>query len=99
MLNENKMCETIYKAEGGVKAKKPYGVLHGYNTIRQCRESCYKKIEKYYKDFKKHGGFGIKNFINYSARRYVGSGGGVGEENWVKNVEYFYFLDKAKGIR
>jgi len=88
-INEEKMCEAIFRAEG-VNSRHPYGIMRGCKGHEECRESCLAKLRDYKESFKENGLRGTRNFIIYSSRRYVGSNDPEGRENWVKNVYYFY---------
>ena len=97
ILNEEKMCEAIYNAEG-IQSHFPYGIKNGLcSSKKECRATCITTMRHYFRDFKKNGGQGFKNFISFSARRYVGDGDRVGKKNWVKNVTYFYFKGDQNG--
>lgn len=92
-LNEKidipKICEAIRKAEG-VRSRYPYGIKSvKCEGINACRICCLRTIRHYYRDFIKTHRFTVKEFISYSAYRYVADGGGVGEKNWIKNVEFY----------
>ena len=87
----NKIVDSIYKAEGGAKAKKPFGILsvpcHGYES---CRKICFNTVRNSEKRWIASGKPG--DFIAFLGKRYCP----IGAENdngtnrfWVKNVKFF----------
>lgn len=85
------MLEAIYKSEGGTKTRHPFGIMRGCKGYSQCRESCLAKLRDYEQSFKAHDGRGVKNFIVFVARRYVGDSDPIGRVNWIKNVTRLYY--------
>ena len=93
----DRIVDAIYKAEGGSKAKKPFGILsvpcEGYKECRQiCKNTVINNRVRYQK-YKKGGGKAYKDYIEFLASRYAPVGvkndpTGL-NKNWVKNVKYF----------
>jgi hypothetical protein len=92
VLNENKLCEAIYRSEGGDRTNYPYGIKSvSCKTKDECRAVCIKTLRHYQKDFARHGGKGVRSFIFFSSKRFVGYNDREGQEIWIKNVTYFYY--------
>ena len=89
VLNENKLCEAIYRSEGGNRTNYPYGIKSvSCATKMECKAVCIKTMRHYKKDFARHGGHGVKNFIKYASFRYVGLRDRT-REAWEKNVNFY----------
>lgn len=93
VYDEDIIANAIYKAEGGTKAKKPYGILSvACEGEAHCRRICINTIRnnfvRYQIDNK-----GYKDFIEFLASRYAPVGAGNDPTNlninWIKNVRYF----------
>ena len=88
-LDENKLCEAIYRSEGGDRTNYPYGIKSvSCATKMECKAVCIKTMRHYKKDFARHGGHGVKNFIKYASFRYVGLRDRT-REAWEKNVNFY----------
>jgi len=91
--DDNKLADAIYKAEGGKKAVKPYGILSvTCNSKAECRQICLNTIRNQRKRHKAHDcGLG---YLECLARRYAPIGVKNDpsnlNKNWLKNVRYFY---------
>ena len=80
------IADAIYKAEGGKKAKVPYGVLS--IKTNDPRGVCINTIKKQRIRHKKHDC--NSDFITCLGNRYCPvSSDSKGNKNWVKNVKYF----------
>ena len=89
VVNEEKMCEAIYRSEGGDRTNYPYGIKSvSCATKMECKAVCIKTMRHYKKDFARHGGHGVKNFIKYASFRYVGLRDRT-REAWEKNVNFY----------
>lgn len=89
VVNEEKMCQAIYKAEG---YKIPFGIKSSYCFKYGCSPKmvCLHTIRHYWRDYAKNNGRTINGFIAYASRRYVSNSDRIGQENWLKNVSYYY---------
>ena len=90
VVNEEKMCEAIRKAEG-IHSKYPYGIKSIFCSGDSCKQACLHTIRHSYRDFRIHGGSEIKEFIKCLGKKYVGNTDYIGEKNWIKNVTYWYY--------
>ncbi len=85
----NQIVDAIYLAEGGAKAKKPYGILSVPCTgLESCRRICYNTVRNNWHRWRKAGK--TEPYLAFLARRYAP----IGAENdptglnrhWLKNV-------------
>lgn len=83
------VVEAIYKAEGGERAKKPYGILSvPCSGKAECRNVCYNTVRNNWYRWDKAGRPG--DYLEFLAKRYAPVG--VANDptglnrNWVKNV-------------
>jgi hypothetical protein len=92
-FTDGQIASAIYKAEGGPKAKKPFGILsvkcEGYDG---CRKVCLNTIRNNRKRFANQAVF--TDFLEFLASRYAPVGGVDNDptnlnKNWLKNVRYF----------
>ena len=86
----DRLANAIYKAEGGLKTKHPYGILAKYKTTTP-RQACINTIKSGLKRYKTYKG--KDDFIVFLSRTYcpVGSDTDNGTcQYWSKNVKYFY---------
>jgi hypothetical protein len=83
-IDFDKMLWAIKKSEGKFH---PYGIK-GCKNEEICRNSSFKTIKHLYRKF---NGKTIRDFIRFASRRYVDSHDRKGQENWYRNVTYFYF--------
>lgn len=89
----------IYRAEGGPRAKKPFGILSvpcsGYE---ECREVCYNTVRNNYFRWIQAGRPG--DYLEFLARRYAPVGAANDpnglNRNWLKNVRHFMEVSDAK---
>jgi hypothetical protein len=84
-----KLADSIYLAEGGAKTSHPYGILAKYNHTTP-RQACINTINHALRDFK--GG----DFIVFLGSRYCPPNAHPLNQNWIKNVRYFYERNKSK---
>ena len=88
-LNEERLCNAIFYSEGGYKTHYFYGIKSvSCATKMECKAVCIKTMRHYKKDFARHGGHGVKNFIKYASFRYVGLRDRT-REAWEKNVNFY----------
>ena len=92
-VDENRLADAIYVAEGGKAAKVPYGILSvKVKDEADARRICLNTIRNNKKRF---GAVSDAEFINRMADRYCPpSVDPKGNANWKKNVSALYF--KAK---
>jgi len=92
------IADAIYKAEGGLKAKKPYGILSVYcDSEQSCRKICLNTIRNNRKRFADYGHKQYDTYLEFLASRYcpVGADNDNGtNQYWLSNV--LYFLEKTK---
>ena len=85
------IANAIYRAEGGVKTKHPYGILKRYRTTT-ARQACLNTIKNHRKRHASHD-CGL-DFIECLGGRYCPTIGATNDpqglnKNWIKNVKYF----------
>jgi hypothetical protein len=98
--SNNEYVNAIYKAEGGEKAKKPYGILSvPCNTKAECRQICYNTVRNNKRRYKEYGHKQYDTYLEFLASRYAP----VNCENdngtnkyWIKNVKYFLKQGSSK---
>lgn len=94
-IDVTKLADAIYKAEGGEKAKKPFGILSvpcdGYED---CRRICENTIRNNLRRFANYGHKTHPDFLSFLASRYAPVSAHPLNKNWLKNVNYF--LEKSK---
>ena len=92
VLNVPKLCEAIYRSEGGDRTNYPYGIKSvSCETKDECRIKCLESVRNQFKLFTRHGGKGVKNFIREFARRYDSGDSRAGQAIWIKNVTRIYY--------
>lgn len=103
-INVERLADAIYLAEGGAKTAYPYGIKslrYEDRTDRSlakeqwARKICINTIKNNLKRFTSQNKY--IDFIEFLGSRYCPTT--IKEEyhlnkNWVKNVKYFYFLQK-----
>jgi hypothetical protein len=91
-----RLCDAIYKAEGGAKATYLYGIrsVH-YDDAIEARRICLNTINnnkgRYYKQTR------YKDYLDFLGSRYcpVNCDNDTGTNRyWIKNVRYFYERSK-----
>lgn len=90
-LKINRLADAIFKAEGGLHTRHPYGILKKFKSTTP-RQACLNTIKSRYKSWLKAGQ--PKPFISYLASSYAPLGAKNDplnlNSNWIKNVEAFY---------
>lgn len=86
-LDAERLADAIYKAEGGDKAKAPYGILSVKVANREeARRVCINTIRNNLKRWEKAGKPG--DYIDFLADRYCPpSVDQIGNKNWKRNVK------------
>ncbi len=84
-----RMANAIYRAEGGAKAKSPYGILSvKVRDEKEAREVCLRSIRNNWLRWEKSGKPGT--FVDFMADRWCPpSADYQGNLNWKKNVNAF----------
>lgn len=90
-INESKLADAIYIAEGGKNTSHPYGILAHYKKTTP-RQACINTIRHAVKDYAKTDQ--KVTFIEFLGGRYapVGAKNDPGHlnKNWIKNVTKIY---------
>lgn len=84
-----KVADAIYWAEGGLKSRRPYGLIKFTVPKGEYRKICLAHIEKYYRQWTGNG-----DFIAYLASKWAPTAKVPHKEaqlnqNWLRNVRYF----------
>lgn len=93
------LANSIYKAEGGIRAKKPYGILSvKCEGEKACRKVCINTIKNNIKRWERSGK--KEPYFSFLARRYAPIGvandpSGL-NKNWLRNVSRFYEIEINK---
>ena len=91
--SDEQIVDAIYHAEGGTKAKKPFGILSvpcdGYDD---CRKVCLNTVRNNRVRYKKWGYKKHPTYLAFLASRYAPTEGATNDpnnlnKNWLKNVE------------
>lgn len=84
-----KIVNAIYVAEGGSKAKVPFGILSvRVATYAEARRVCENTVRN---NWKRYGGSSVQEFITFLGKRYCPPAADpVGHRNWVQNVRRLY---------
>ena len=93
VVDAERLADAIYRAEGGAKAKKPYGILSiPVRDEAHARRICINTINNNVKRWEKAGRPG--DYIEFLARRYAPVGASNDpnglNHNWVRNVKAIY---------
>ena len=84
---------SVYCAEGGPKAKVPYGILSvKVSGEAEAKAVCIRTIKNSYKKWRLLGAQG--EFIHHLSNKYCP--GAIDNGNWRRNVSFFYY---TKGKR
>jgi predicted amidophosphoribosyltransferase len=99
VINAERLADAIYRAEGGAKAKKPYGILSiPVRDEAHARRICLNTIRNNVKRWEKAGKPG--DYLEFLARRYAPVGAANDptglNKNWLKNVRFFYKQPNVK---
>ena len=92
VYSANQFCDAVYLAEGGIKAKKPYGVLSvRCDSEPECRQVCLNSYKNNIKRFSLQTRY--TDFIDFFGSRWCPVGANNDphglNKNWIKNVKYF----------
>lgn len=92
-IDENRLADAIYVAEGGKAAKSPYGVLSiKVHSKAEARRVCINSIRNNKRRF---GNVSDAEFIRRMADRWCPkSADPIGNRNWKRNVSALYFRHK-----
>ena len=93
-IDTNRLANAIYLAEGGAKARSPYGIcsVKVSGTV-QARSVCLRTIKHALDDYRG----GEAGFIDFLADRYCPTKvDPVGNVNWKKNVKFLYAKKNLK---
>lgn len=91
-ISVNKIVDAIYLAEGGEKAKKPYGILSvPCDSEASCRRIAENTVRNNFRRWLDAGAEG--DYLEFLARRYAPIGASNDprglNQNWLSNVRYF----------
>lgn len=89
-LDRDRLADAIYLAEGGPRAKVPYGILSvPVHTAAEARQACLRTIDHAWADYS-----ALRNpkseFIPFLGDRYCPPADAAGNRHWKHNVKYFY---------
>jgi len=89
-LDAEKLANAIYRAEGGAKARVPYGILSvKVSSEAEARRVCLNTIKNNHTRWIKAGKPG--SYLSWLANRYCPkSADPVGHRNWLANVSRIY---------
>lgn len=88
VYSAEQIADAIYKAEGGTKAKNPYGILSvPCGSEKECREICLNTIENNFSRWQNYGHKTHPDFITFLGSRYCPVSAHKLNKNWVKNVK------------
>lgn len=89
----NAVVESIYWAEGGPRAKKPYGILSvSCNDRADCRRICYNTVRNNYFRWIKAGRKG--EYLRFLAGRYAP----IGSSNDPNNLNQHWYGNVKRGV-
>ena len=96
---DEEIANAIYFAEGGKKAKVPYGILSiKCYTEKECRQICLNTIRNNRRRYKEYGHKKYDTYLKFLASRYCPIGAKNDPNNlnqyWLKNVKWY--LEKGK---
>jgi hypothetical protein len=85
----NRLADAIYRAEGGAKAKVPYGILSvKVRSKLQARKICLNTIQNTYRRWLESGK--QADFVDFLADRYCPPSDSEGNKNWKRNVRLLW---------
>jgi hypothetical protein len=87
----NKLANAIYRAEGGAKARVPYGILAvRVSGAPEARQVCLRTIRHVWARWQQQGATARGEFIPFLAGIYCPAAAGpAGNRAWTRNVEFF----------
>lgn len=92
--NIEKIVDSIFLAEGGSRAKKPFGVISvhcsGYKSCRKVAHTTVRRTIDRYKKVRSN-----EDFFLFLGKRYAPKAAGNNPTQWAKNVRY---LSKSKKL-
>jgi len=87
---DEQIADAIYLAEGGAKAKVPFGILsvkcEGYDD---CRQVCLNTIRNNRKRYADYGYKQYDTYLEFLWHRYAPPTAHPLNQNWLKNVKWF----------
>ena len=84
----NKVVDAVYLAEGGEKAKKPFGILSiPCFAYSDCRRICLNTIRNNYRRWQNAGK--PDEFLSFLGSRYAPISAHPLNKNWIPNVKYY----------
>lgn len=91
---DNQIADAIFQAEGGPKAKIPYGILSvKVKDEAEARKVCLNTVRNNRKRYTDYGYKQYDTYLEFLASRYAPVGAGNDphnlNQNWIKNVKYF----------
>lgn len=91
---DSQIADAIYLAEGGSRAKVPYGILSvKVANEAEARKVCLNTIRNNRKRYAEYGYKKYPDYLSFLASRYCPVGASNDprglNKNWVKNVKYF----------
>lgn len=90
----NRIVTAIYHAEGGTKAKKPYGVLSvPCNSAGECRRVCENTVRNNYRRWLATDR--SKTYLEFLAGRYAPVSAHPLNKHWLSNVQRFIYAGAA----
>ena len=89
-IDEQRLVDAIYKAEGGAKARVPYGILSvSVHSTAEARAACERTIHHNLTSWRSNGSQGDP--IVWIASTYCpASDDPAGHRNWIRNVRWIY---------
>ena len=93
-IDDIKLCDAIFKAEGGAKAQYLYGIRSvKYKDEAEARKICLNTIRNNKKRYADYGYKKYDTYLEFLASRYCpvnAENDPTGlNHNWIKNVEFF----------
>lgn len=98
---DEEICNAIFWAEGGYKAKYLYGIRSvKYKNEKEARQICLNTIKNNRIRYEKWGHKKYKTFLEFLASRYAplnAKNDKMGlNKNWLKNVKYYLNKNKRR---
>jgi hypothetical protein len=88
-LDAQRLADAIYLAEGGPRAKVPYGILSvNVRDAAEARAVCLRTIAHAWRDWSATRD--PRPFFNFLADRYCPPSDSAGNRHWKHNVNYLY---------
>ena len=94
---DTEIVNAVYLAEGGTKAKIPYGILSvKVKDEAEARQVCLNTVRNNRKRFADYGHKRYPDYLSFLASRYAPIQAHPLNKNWLKNVKYF--LEKNRRV-